>query len=318
MDARKIIRFGNSSHVVSVPKAWIQENKLKKGDIVYFEQNSNGELVLWPKEKDEEKEKKITIDVNGKNIKAIEREILAAYIKGFNILTVTSPDIKKKTSEIKKMLKNLVGIEILEKNSKEIVAADFLDVKNISLKGIIKRMDTNIRSMFEDLNSCLKEGEIPIEYSNDIYETDYDVNKFYFLLWKITVMSLNNPALLHKLKTDSVEVMHTWWLGMSMEKIGDELKRITRDLTTKKFKKDTIKKLFDTFVLIKKNYFDVVNAYYKNDVGLAYGIMSTKKDVIGLCDSIYDFNSTAGKITEKLKTIQTQVHNIAKCTIYFT
>ena len=318
MEGRKIIRFGNSSHVVSVPKSWIQENKLKKGDLVYFEQNSNGELVLWPKEREDVKEKKITIDVNGKSVRDMEREIIAAYIKGFNILSIETSDLRKSSVTIKRILKNLVGIEILEKSSKEIVAADFLDIKNVSLKGVIKRMDTNIRSMFDDINSCLSEGSVCQEHFDEIYETDTDVNKFYFLLWKITVMGLNNPSLLHKLKTDAVELVHTWWLAMSIERIGDELKRIARGLKDTKIKNGSIKRFREIFNTVKKTYIDATNAYYKNDTEAAYGITAKRRDIMGECETLSSKDRGTVNINEKVKTIQTQIHNIAKCTIYFT
>jgi len=318
MEARKLIKFGNSSHIVSIPKTWIKENKLKKGDLLYWKKNSSGELILFPKEKEETTFKKAVINVTGKDNKLIDREILAAYIKGFNILSLTAPDIKKRTPEIKKMLKNLIGIDILEKNSKEIVAADFLDIKSVSLNTVIRRMDNNLRSMFEDLELSLEKKKIGEREFKEIYETDEDVNKFYFLLWKITVLGLSNPSVLHKLDLNHVELTHTWWLGMSMERIGDELKRIAREFKNTRFKKDILKKFFSVFMIVKNAYLDSMSSYYKKDIRVAYDVISKKRDVMGGCNLLSSDDLKIGKIIEKLKTTQSCIHNIAKCTIYFT
>ena len=318
METRKLIKFGNSSHIISVPKSWVKENKLKKGDLIYLKKNSNGELILLPKEKNDAVFKKAVIHATSKDMKLIQREILAAYIKGFNILSVTSPDIKSKMSEIKGMLKDLAGVDILEKNSTEIVAADFLDIKSVSIRDTIRRIDNNLKSMFEDLKFIFEKGKIDEKEFNEIYDTDNDVNRFYFLLWKLTVLGLSNPTFLHEINLTPVELTHTWWLGMNMERIGDELKRASRDLRKTKLRKAIARKIYSIFTMVRKNYMDVIGSYYKRNIGLAYEITSKRRDIIDKCNSISVDDPNVAKICEKLKSIQSYIHNMAKCTIYFT
>ena len=54
MDYRKIISFGKTSFVMSIPKSWVIKNGLKKGDLVSLEENE-GNLIMSPK-KDKIKE----------------------------------------------------------------------------------------------------------------------------------------------------------------------------------------------------------------------------------------------------------------------
>ena len=78
MEFRKLIGFGKSSFVVSIPKGWTQRNKLNKGDIVYLHEEENA-LVLSAKEKRFVKEpKRITIRTDGKTI---ENKILKTINK---------------------------------------------------------------------------------------------------------------------------------------------------------------------------------------------------------------------------------------------
>ncbi|MBS3134491.1 AbrB/MazE/SpoVT family DNA-binding domain-containing protein, partial [Candidatus Woesearchaeota archaeon] len=49
MEHRNLIKFGNSSFVISLPKDWIDRNKLKKGDAIFIEQNGSENLIIIPK-----------------------------------------------------------------------------------------------------------------------------------------------------------------------------------------------------------------------------------------------------------------------------
>ncbi len=53
MEYRKLISFGKSSFVVSLPKSWVTQNKMKKGDLVYFE-DSGVNLLINTRKKDNE------------------------------------------------------------------------------------------------------------------------------------------------------------------------------------------------------------------------------------------------------------------------
>ena len=54
MDVRKLVSFGNSSFVISLPKAWIIKNGLKKGDILRIEERPF-ELIVSAKEDNKKK-----------------------------------------------------------------------------------------------------------------------------------------------------------------------------------------------------------------------------------------------------------------------
>jgi len=94
-EPRKIIKFGNSSHVISLPSSWVKENNLSKGDIVFIEKNGNNELIILPSKDDmsySEKERKIIISVDGKDPETLRREITSAYINWQDIKIEIKPD----------------------------------------------------------------------------------------------------------------------------------------------------------------------------------------------------------------------------------
>ncbi|MDO8656313.1 MAG: AbrB/MazE/SpoVT family DNA-binding domain-containing protein, partial [Nanoarchaeota archaeon] len=64
MEYRKLISFGKSSFVVSLPKSWVIQNKLKKGDLIYMEENE-GTLILGAKEHESTEDKSTIILTDG-------------------------------------------------------------------------------------------------------------------------------------------------------------------------------------------------------------------------------------------------------------
>ena len=75
MEFRKLIEFGKSSYVISVPRQWVRENGLKKGDIISLEETGGG-LIILPKSKETPAEKKsIKISTEDMNLEEIDNQI---------------------------------------------------------------------------------------------------------------------------------------------------------------------------------------------------------------------------------------------------
>lgn len=154
-EPRKLIKFGNSSYIVSLPQKWIQKHGLKKGDIIYLDENNDNELILNSKDKKIEKnaDKNITIGVDGKDSNEINRELIAAYINNYSEIIFSGKEIDSKKDIISKLLDSKVGVEIVEQTKNQIIVKDLLDLEAISVKNIARRMDNIIRSMFEELKN---------------------------------------------------------------------------------------------------------------------------------------------------------------------
>ena len=79
MEKRKVIGFGKSSYIVSLPKEWEKENKIKKGDELGFE-NKGQILIINSGLQETISNKEIIIDCESKDIQLIKRLIYSAYI----------------------------------------------------------------------------------------------------------------------------------------------------------------------------------------------------------------------------------------------
>ncbi|MFO8016144.1 MAG: phosphate uptake regulator PhoU [Candidatus Woesearchaeota archaeon] len=309
METRKIISFGSSSYVVSVPKSWIEGNKLKKGDILTLEEKQ-GELLLYPGQNDRKKEPKhIRIAIDDKDIGLVTTEIVSAYLNGYDTIEITG-SIEKNAPEIKAALRNLSGLEIIQQDATKIVAQDLLNIEEISIITLIRRADNIVRSMLIDSVKSIYH-----DHYNEIAERDLDVNRLVYLAYRVIRAAMMDPRLAKKLGKSSFELMTDWIIMSKLEKVGDKSKRVARYLAKANLRnEDEKKKLEKIHEEIKQAYFDAMTAYYKKDMRKALEIENTHLKRINKCNDFVKErqNAYTHMIIEQLKSLSASVRYIAR------
>ena len=318
-EPRKLIKFGNSSFIVSLPKEWVERNNLKKGDWVYLKETENNEITLLPKEKRlSETETKITIDISNKDIEDLKREITSAYIDNFKLITLSGKDMAQKSAQIKEIFQPLTGMEIIDQNSKEIVVKDFLNVETIAPKKIIRRLDNLLRAIFEDIRGGIKDTQFRKGLLDEILEEDKNINKLYLLILKLAKMGLNNREFVKIFDMSYDELSSSQWIVMNMEYLGDDLKRVARFLTKTKLTNKQKECFENTFDLIEGCFINAMTAYHKEEPLLAREVLGKKetilKEIDRLCQGGNDI--LIGNIVERLKMVYSDIYNISKLIIY--
>ncbi len=317
MQQRKLIRLGNSSFAIALPKPWVEKAGLKKGDIIFIEKNSNGELIIMPKftKLSDEKIKVLDFsDVNDK--KLMQREISVSYVQDSNKLEIKGLN-KIKAGKIKKILGGLMGIEVIESDNDKIIAKDFFDLGEVDIENFLRRMDNDIREMLDDLEMGIKAGKLTQKQFSELYNIDNDINKFYLFVNKILFKGTNNPSVLNLLKVDVLTLFNNWWMAFNLEHMGDAVKRIARLLEQEGLRKDKIEKVHEIFLGIREAYKESINSYYKKNKQLVLKTISEKDDLITKSNSLsQDKDSTVAKMGEKFKEVVGILHQINKIIIY--
>lgn len=282
MEFRKLVSFGKSSFVVSLPLNWLRQNQLKKGDLVYFDEK-DGNLVLSAKEhRFEEKEKSLVINIDGKSPKEVDRALISAYINNNKTITLIGEEVKSRARDLQLTIQSLIALEIMEQDSRKIVARDFLNLNDVSTKTILRKVDVVIRSMFEDSLNLFEEDN-----SESIIVRDHDVNKLSFLMFRILRQGLHDPSYLtRKLQLKAAEVLNLWWLTFELESIGDDLKRIARSIKTIKLSPELQQEYKKMLVQIKKAYLEQMKAYYEPGNEFVHDIINDKERWLDYCDQL--------------------------------
>lgn len=280
MEFRKLISFGKGSHVITIPKSWIDKNKLKKGDSIGVEETREGLILSSGTAPAKKEETKITIAAADKEIGRIKMEIVSAYLNNFDLIEIISKDLKNNVKQIRQLLMGLPGLEILEQTYTRLLVKFLIDIKEISVDSMIRRMDIITRSMIEDTMKCM-DGECEAE---SIHQRDSDVNRLHFLAFRVIRKALSNPRIGSSMGKNAWELQSDKSIVLRIEKIADRQKRIARYLVDTRLDKAGLNKLKDIFKTIQKAYLDIMKAHYTKDIELAYSTELRHKDWLDECD----------------------------------
>ena len=311
MEYRKLISFGKSSYVVSIPKPWVIQNKLKKGDHIYIEE-SGSNLILSKKESSEKKEnKRKIIDVDKKSPHWIWREVCSGYILNNHEIVLQGSEIKNKVKELQNVVQNLIALEIMEQTSDTIVAKDFLDMDNVSLLELIQKMDVVTRTMINE--SCQVFEECNYDSIND---RDKDVNRLYFLLYRAALFNMENPTKAMKnFKLTPMDMLRSLFMGFYIEVIADEVRRAIRYARMIEGSPE-IKKQIKSFLEKMRDYYvGTMKSFYKKDIEAAFKLsdlkMDFEKDLDKLENEVQKIEHL-NKVVNRLQRLVTNIHNLGR------
>lgn len=314
MENRKLIKLGNSSFAIALPKEWVDKSGLKKGNTIFVSQNSNGELRISPSQTDKIASKETAINAENKDKDSLKKEIRAAYIQGCTSLIIKNIDDKSAKEAIKKIVSEFLSFEIIDSSEKEITAKDFFSLEDTTTLSFIRRIDNNIREIFEITATELEKEKISLQKIKEIEEIDLDINRFYFLLSRIFLRGIDNPSIISKLKTDSKRLFNDWWFAFNLESLADGLKNFLKSVQqTDNLPK---KSIYELFQQLKETYLKVINSYYKEDAGAAFQTMEATKKIAEGLKKIDNENSDICRVINNMDRIKREIYQNAKMVSY--
>lgn len=136
---RKIVKQGTSALTITLPHKWCKKYGLSEKNFIQIEEDGDN-LVL--KNNTEIIEKKIELDLQKANKKMLWRQIMGAYIKGYDTIKVKHNDLQNIS---------IASTQFIGCIAEEITA------KTLILKNIIKNPEDNFEVIFRRLTQQLLE-----------------------------------------------------------------------------------------------------------------------------------------------------------------
>ena len=314
MEYRKLIRFGKNSFVVSLPKPWVNQNKLVKGDLIYIEE-SGPTLILSKKDLDKpERESEKIINIDGKDLNLIEREVNSAYIRNFRKIVLKGKEIKGRIKEFQRIIQGLIALEIMEQTTDSIVAKDFLNMDKVSMDELIRKMDVVSRTMLRETITILKEDT----YQN-INERDEDVNRLYFLLYRSVQYNLENlTKAMKNFKLGAVDLLSLQYVGHYVEGIADEAKRISRFARLLKLPAKEQEAYENFMQRVFDFYSDSMKSVYAKNEEAALKLSLLRRGFNSELSEMEERNKGVehyGRVVERLRRLVSHIHHLGWTTL---
>lgn len=303
-DIRKIQFTGRSTYILSLPKKWIEEMKLKAGDHVSISRNSNNSLCITP-----DKEKRLNDVVNEVTTlvlideapNTLKRKIVSIYLSGYNLINLKSkigriqPIQREAVREI--VRRSLIGTEIIADSSDIITIQILLTLPELSVNTAVRRMFLIASSMHRDVIIALKEKNF--EIANGVIKSDDEVDRFSLYILRNLVMATNNERVLQeiglKYPSDCLSYRVT---VKSIERVADHATRIA--IKCLEINQDislaVIEKLEKLSNLALEVLTSSVEAFLRRDYNLADKIADKSENVLNYEREIMKFlNSIENK-----------------------
>jgi phosphate uptake regulator len=297
MDKRKLVKAGASSLTISLPRKWVQKNKLSRGDEVFvLEQDNSLHIQTYTGEK-AIPQKEISISIDEKTLASLGREITSAYMNNFTTITLHG-DVRGLEEPIRKIINSFVALEITEQTSKRIVARNLLNPKEIDINKTLRRTDMIVRSMFQDA------AEDPKKHATSISQRDYDVNRMYFLLCRLLKAAVSEPALNEHIGIDAKDVLGYWDAITNVENMADCVKNVVPYLATGKSKMAV-----QLFKDLSTLYDEAMKGFYTNDKSIADAVAQKRPELLELITPL------SPEFSENYKSMLTIINVIARTTL---
>ncbi len=284
METRRLVRLGRSSIVISLPRSWINMNKLKKGDVVSMAVQRDGSLLIFPEIRKEMPAKRISLVIKQSEDEAsIARKIIACYLNGYSAIELISPKffLSEQQRAIKKVALNL-KMSIMETSTRRIYLESLLDESKVSVARTLRRIHTIISSMCQGITKVLKDWNV--ELASSIYNLDDEVDQFTFLLLRLSKKCIEDPMLATKTGVEPKDCLYLSMLAHKLEHIADCSADIAQrvlllDESGKKFQPYLVEPLLEMHELACKLYDESMEAYFSLDTELANKVIDSMFEV---------------------------------------
>ena len=279
-ETRKIQMTGGSTYIISLPKKWVEMNRVGKGDEVFVKEEDDGSLSIASKleEKEQKDEALIRVASNDKQ-DAVMRKAISAYLVGYNILHVRAQGQQPLAAGLRNYLKNfarnyLVGTEIVIDSPTDLTLQILLNYSELSIQSALRRMSIIAASMHKEAVGCLES----LDYSaaKAVVETDREVNRFSLYIVRLLKLAVSNARIVREIGLNNPrDCLGYRLIVKSVERTADHATKIAENML---FLKDPInpellERIEKLSSLAISMFESAVEALFRHDYNLAESVI---------------------------------------------
>ena len=280
---RRLQRIG-SSILVSLPKEWIDANKLDKSAQVEIETTQNNLSIRTQQSKKLSKEIEISYPLP--KGESIVPNITGAYLLGYDIIRIKgkSPISVVDRESVRGSMRRLVGMEIIDEDATNISVQFLLDETSINPQNILKRMSSIALGMFSDVVLSLKSGDKT--NLQTIANRDAEINRQYFLLVRLIRSTIMDTRLAGIFNLENIDILDYRIAANTLEIAGDTVVELSQSLMDSNLSKSELKKLYDFAKDMEEIQIKSIDSFISNNRILAIDVIILQKNNLGKISKI--------------------------------
>ena len=220
--------MGGGTLLVSLPKEWARRNGVEKGDTLDVAEISGRGLMVRPVEDIEDKPKESVVAYPGEDFGQVANGVTGAYLLGYDIIRVEGDRTisREDRGRLKETIGRLVGLEIMEEDSKRMTLQFLIEPSVIVPEKIVRRMSGILDGMLRDMAEALPRWDQKL--LSLVSERDDEVDRLYFLLVRATRAAVTRPDVTERYGLSPVDLLDYRVLASFLESIGDAVSEFSR------------------------------------------------------------------------------------------
>lgn len=197
MESRKIQKVGYSTMTVSLPSEWAKKNNLKPGNLVFLIPESDGTLRIAPSQiaQREEGEEYIINSDACQDRGMLERIIVGCYMLGRDVIRITSLSRirMEHIDEIRKIVRKLIGLGILEETPKNILLQCSVDPAKFKLDMLIRRLSIIASTILSEAVQAFAENKKAL--AEEAINRENEADTIYYLAVRLLLSAQMTPKI---------------------------------------------------------------------------------------------------------------------------
>lgn len=261
--------------LVSLPKEWVDANRLDKSAEVELETNEN--TISITVNNDVRPSKEVIISYPLPQDENIVADIIGAYLLGYDVIRIkgkTRIPIEDR-EKIRNSMRRLVGMEIVEEDSSNVNVQFLLDATTLNPEKILKRISSIALGMFNDISLAL----ISDDRSNlqTLSHRDDEIDRQYFLLVRLIRSSVIDKKLATTFNLENIDVLDYRIAANILETASDTMVEIANSLSNTTLSKNELRKIYDLTKDIEAIHIKSIDAFIEQDRRLAIDAISSHR-----------------------------------------
>ncbi len=325
-EIRKIQFTGRSTYILSLPKRWMSEMRLKAGDPVTIVREKNNHLSIIPSAVQSlgTIDEANSIVLNTESPNTIKRKVVSMYLAGYNIINLKSKSgriLPSQRDAVRDVVRrNLVGTEIIADASEIITIQVLLSLPELSINTAVRRMFLIAAAMHRD--AMLSLTELNHELAEAVIKSDDEVDRFSLYILRNLVIATQNERIQQEIglrkPSDSLSYRVT---VKSIERIADHASGVAYKCISIKDRIDEkiIQHIDDMSKQSLALVTDSVEAFLRRDYNLADNIVDKANDMRTIENKVLSFidksellHSPSGSESLNIKLILEDIRRTAE------
>ena len=284
MESRKVQKVGYSTMTVSLPSEWAKQNNINPGDLVFLIPEKDGTLKIMPSQiaqKEEAEEYIINADACDEQ-GLLERIVVGSYILGRDVIRVTSATRirKEHVDEIRRIVRKLIGLGILEETPKNILLQCSVDPTKFKLDMLTRRLSLIASTILSETMRAFLDNNKSL--ANEAINREDEADTIYYLAVRLLLSAQSKPDIAEQIgATDILFIPATRLILQYLELIADysedmAKKIIAIEVYRDKLEKDIVENICHLGELTQTIFQRAVDCVFTRDLKVANGVLEMK------------------------------------------